>query len=54
MTTDPAPEQAVQLAVAVVTGAPPMLVDLLACRACGVLLWDVTAHYRHAHPEVRL
>lgn len=29
------------------TGQPP--VQLLACALCGVLLWDIRAHYRHAH-----
>lgn len=32
---------------AVVTGAPP--VTLLACRLCGVLLWDIAAHYGYTH-----
>ena len=31
----------------VVTGLPN--VQLLACRLCGVLLWDIEAHYAHAH-----
>ena len=34
---------------AVSTGQPPVL--LLACRECGVLLWDINAHYQHAHPK---
>jgi len=36
-------------AKAVGTGAPE--VHLLACTKCGVLLWDIDAHYAHAHPE---
>lgn len=32
----------------VVTGTPE--VQLLACKLCGVLLWDIDAHYTHAHP----
>lgn len=34
---------------AVVTGAPE--VRLLACTTCGVLLWDIDAHYAHAHAD---
>jgi len=34
-------------AEAVRTGAPE--VQLLACAECGVLLWDIDAHYRQAH-----
>jgi hypothetical protein len=34
---------------AVVTGRPE--VQLLACTECGVLLWDIDAHYAHAHPQ---
>lgn len=34
---------------AVVTGSPE--VRLLACTACGVLLWDIDSHYAHAHPD---
>lgn len=33
---------------AVGTGSPQ--VRLLACVLCGVLLWDIDAHYVHAHP----
>lgn len=32
---------------AVVTGQPE--VRILACVLCGVLLWDIDAHYAHAH-----
>lgn len=36
-------------AEAVRTGQPIM--SLLACTLCGVLLWDIDAHYEHAHSE---
>lgn len=36
------------LADVIETGWPP--VELVACKVCGVLLWDAPAHYRHAHP----
>jgi hypothetical protein len=36
-------------AEAVRTGQP--ITTLLACRLCGVLLWDIDAHYAHAHPD---
>ena len=29
------------------TGDP--VVRLIACRLCGVLLWDIGKHYEHAH-----
>ena len=32
-----------------IAGSPP--VALLACRKCGVVLWDIDAHYQHAHPD---
>lgn len=35
------------LADVIETGWPP--VELVACKVCGVLLWDAPAHYRHAH-----
>lgn len=41
-------QPAVERAQAVETGQPP--VQLLACKICGVLLWDIDAHYAHAHP----
>lgn len=41
-------QPAVERAQAVETGQPP--VQLLACKLCGVLLWDIEAHYAHAHP----
>lgn len=41
------PEPEVRVA-AVTTGWPE--VELLACVGCGVLLWDIDAHYTHAHP----
>ena len=31
----------------ILTGSPP--VQLIACTLCGVLLWDIDAHYDHAH-----
>ena len=31
------------------TGHPE--VRLIACKLCGVLLWDIDKHYAHAHPE---
>lgn len=34
---------------AVVTGH--LEVRLLACRQCGVLVWDIDAHYAHTHAE---
>lgn len=34
---------------AVVTGQPEM--RLLACTQCGVIVWDIDAHYAHAHAE---
>ena len=37
---------------AVSTGQPPVL--LLACRECGVLLWDIDAHFHHAHPKAEV
>lgn len=36
--------------VQVATTGQPM-VKLLACTKCGVLLWDIDAHYAHAHPQ---
>lgn len=42
-------DDARQEAEAVLTGIPN--VQLLACTLCGVLLWDIEAHYAHAHPE---
>lgn len=33
----------------VVTGLPN--IQVLACVLCGVLLWDIDAHYDHAHKE---
>ena len=36
-------------AEAVSTGLPE--VQLLACTRCGVLLWNIDAHYAHAHPD---
>ncbi|GAA2418387.1 hypothetical protein [Mycolicibacterium llatzerense] len=35
------------LADVIETGWPP--VQLVACKLCGVLLWDAPSHYRHAH-----
>lgn len=34
----------------VTTGHPPA--QFIACRACGVLLWDIKAHWAHAHAEL--
>lgn len=34
---------------AVLTGHPP--VYQIACTRCGVLLWDIDAHYEHAHGD---
>lgn len=31
----------------VVTGWPQ--VNLIACKVCGVLLWDIEKHWAHAH-----
>lgn len=36
-------------AVEVDTGSP--LMRFLACTSCGVLLWDVEAHWRHSHTD---
>lgn len=36
-------------AVEVQTGDP--LTRLIACSLCGVLLWDIDAHYSHAHND---
>lgn len=33
--------------IVVRTGQPEVL--LVACAECGVLLWDIDAHYKHAH-----
>lgn len=33
----------------VTTGFP--VVQLIACVKCGVILWDIDAHYAHAHPD---
>jgi hypothetical protein len=35
------------LAIVVETGSPS--ISLLACKECGVLLWDVEAHWTDAH-----
>lgn len=37
---------------AVATGMPA--VQLLACTKCGVILWDIEAHYAHAHGSADL
>jgi len=34
---------------AVYTGQPQVM--LLACKKCGVLLWDIDAHYADAHEK---
>lgn len=36
-------------AEAVITGLPN--VQMIACKLCGVLLWDIDAHYAHAHTD---
>ena len=33
------------------TGHP--ITMLVACTVCGVLLWDIDAHYGYAHPDFR-
>lgn len=33
------------------TGLP--MTYLIACKKCGVLLWDVDAHYQHTHPATK-
>lgn len=33
----------------VTTGQPET--QMLACTSCGVLLWDIDAHYEHAHGQ---
>lgn len=34
----------------VTTGHP--VTQIIACVECGVLLWDIDAHYTHAHPSL--
>ena len=40
-------EELAELVDVVETGWPPA--QLIACKQCGVLLWDAPSHYRHAH-----
>ena len=48
-TTSPCTCEHPRGAEVVVTGLPN--VQLLACVLCGVLLWDIDAHYAHAHTD---
>lgn len=47
-------EREVFLLAEVVTPGGPGGPSQLACRRCGVLLWDIAKHYRHDHPDVDL
>ncbi|MDR6867512.1 hypothetical protein J2Y69_002116 [Microbacterium resistens] len=45
----PGESSAVPRAEVVTTGQPE--VQVLACIRCGVLLWNIEAHYADAHPD---